>query len=1098
MKKTMSLRRQRKLVKDQNVIDPRLDKHCQAVIEENNFLGEGCTISKGRVSTSIRENLIQEQFTILIAQQNSILERQNEMSEKLSLMNLELEYTKKYIQKIKVKLEELREKDNFPDLIEKLTTDFKPTNTEILERIKLIENNGLKAVTEFFSKKQTEQEIERTISYKLGKELMESRKSVKSLISLPATLLSLRRELIERNTRRSEKMLKPLQNDLISPVSSTFVSNNQLFKGNMYFELDQILEQSLKINNFNGFLFDYLGLRDHPLLVIKQTVEELVVQSTQVINDPRYFQSEKIISRSTMLPFLFNDKFIEFSSDVLIDGLGIEFIISLLDKNKNRVNFKLIRPNVKVKLDIGSEIEFIKFGVKLIGNNRVTIKDVRVLPTVSPMRSLNQPSTEQTGLTKGVSIIIPSYKGEKTILAMLESIGHQQKINFKEVEVICILNGDLDNSPQIIKKFSKQKPHLTIKTIYSAKASAAAARNLGIVYASREYITFLDDDDLLTSNYIHNLYKHAAENTMVLSYIYDLSLEGLINKENNINKQLKLNFAKPNFNNCSSAITMMASKLIPTNHAKSIKFNEGLKSGEDVAYFSEYIDKFKPEIKVVEDENSAYIRRLTPNSLSRQPLNFDFNVDQRLDVIKALEDKSLVVSNRISPFVKSKIRSQVTFITKYLEAYPNKLERVLEAIICRKIIFFPYSFFWEKLGKKEAEQVVFSYCHPPFVDTSAVIVGKRVNQFGLLSDIIANDMANARGIDEETALLNRHYINNSFFLKTPTSFGNWQAIKEFAIRANAVIEHKSYKQIYSRALWPASHFAAAIYKLKHPSVKWVAEFSDPVVLDIKGESRFSKLEDRDWIEDIITNSVSGSYSFLRDEDNVYVWCELLVFLFADEIIFTCENQRQLMLKSFKYNDISQQAHYKSKIMAHPTLPAYFYNLGKSEYFIDNEFFNMAYFGNFYINRRFDKFLEAIEEVNNEKNTGWKKIKLHVFTNSIESIKEDISKYNKSISDFVSINEYVSFFDFLELTKRFDCLIVNDSMVSDIFGINPYLPSKLSDYTGSALPIFSLVEKGSAMDLDKRINFKAYLDSKESIKVMLSSALIKIGNSKITL
>ena len=41
-----------------------------------------------------------------------------------------------------------------------------------------------------------------------------------------------------------------------------------------------------------------------------------------------------------------------------------------------------------------------------------------------------------------------------------------------------------------------------------------------------------------------------------------------------------------------------------------------------------------------------------------------------------------------------------------------------------------------------------------------------------------------------------------------------------------------------------------------------------------------------------------------------------------------------------------------------------------------------------------------------------------------------------------------FFEFLNLTTKFDCLIVNDANTKDYKEINPYLPSKLSDYLGS--------------------------------------------------
>ncbi len=47
-----------------------------------------------------------------------------------------------------------------------------------------------------------------------------------------------------------------------------------------------------------------------------------------------------------------------------------------------------------------------------------------------------------------------------------------------------------------------------------------------------------------------------------------------------------------------------------------------------------------------------------------------------------------------------------------------------------------------------------------------------------------------------------------------------------------------------------------------------------------------------------------------------------------------------------------------------------------------------------------------------------------------------------------------------MTTKFDCLIVNDARKKG--EINPYLPSKLSDYLGSETDIWVIYEEGSEM------------------------------------
>lgn len=61
-----------------------------------------------------------------------------------------------------------------------------------------------------------------------------------------------------------------------------------------------------------------------------------------------------------------------------------------------------------------------------------------------------------------------------------------------------------------------------------------------------------------------------------------------------------------------------------------------------------------------------------------------------------------------------------------------------------------------------------------------------------------------------------------------------------------------------------------------------------------------------------------------------------------------------------------------------------------------------------------------------------------------------------------MNPYESYMEFLNLTTAFDCLVVNDAYTKNKKDINPYLPSKISDYLGSGIKIWAIYEKGSIL------------------------------------
>ena len=80
--------------------------------------------------------------------------------------------------------------------------------------------------------------------------------------------------------------------------------------------------------------------------------------------------------------------------------------------------------------------------------------------------------------------------------------------------------------------------------------------------------------------------------------------------------------------------------------------------------------------------------------------------------------------------------------------------------------------------------------------------------------------------------------------------------------------------------------------------------------------------------------------------------------------------------------------------------------------------------------------------------------------------------------------YDDFLEFLNLTTKFDVLLVEDSQKGN-FKINPYLPSKISDYKGSGSSIWGVCESESVMDnLD--IDYKSKLNNIDSGKTAIEN------------
>ncbi|MCT7984817.1 glycosyltransferase family 2 protein [Laspinema sp. A4] len=92
-----------------------------------------------------------------------------------------------------------------------------------------------------------------------------------------------------------------------------------------------------------------------------------------------------------------------------------------------------------------------------------------------------------------ISIVIPAYNAEKTLLKTLNSVQTQ---TFGDWEALVIDDGSTDSTAQIVKELHDPR----INVFSYPHAGLAAARNHGIINATGDYIAFLDADDLWTTD----------------------------------------------------------------------------------------------------------------------------------------------------------------------------------------------------------------------------------------------------------------------------------------------------------------------------------------------------------------------------------------------------------------------------------------------------------------------------------------------------------------------------------------------------------------------------------------------------------------------
>lgn len=97
-----------------------------------------------------------------------------------------------------------------------------------------------------------------------------------------------------------------------------------------------------------------------------------------------------------------------------------------------------------------------------------------------------------------ISVIIPLYNGEKYIKRCYESIINQDFD--KEVEIIFVDDGSSDNSLKILNELKKNNPKITV--ISQQNKNVGGARNTGLKIAKGKYVSFIDIDDFISSDFL--------------------------------------------------------------------------------------------------------------------------------------------------------------------------------------------------------------------------------------------------------------------------------------------------------------------------------------------------------------------------------------------------------------------------------------------------------------------------------------------------------------------------------------------------------------------------------------------------------------------
>lgn len=239
---------------------------------------------------------------------------------------------------------------------------------------------------------------------------------------------------------------------------------------------------------------------------------------------------------------------------------------------------------------------------------------------------------------KLVSIIIPIYNSQKYIPRCIESIINQ---TYKNIEIICIDDGSIDSSLNLIQNYANKDNRIKIYT--QSNSGPSVARNYGLNVATGDYIMFVDSDDYIHHNMVELLISSISRNnTMVLCNnieIYNNKSEDRKLFEN-LNKDLNKNLVIEEI--AKGKAGLVCGKLFNKSIVDkfNIRFKKDITMCEDQIFFLNIAMNCEEFIHI--PKSLYYYDRCNENSIT---IKYNSNaMDNQLKVLTYIE-KLLAQSN---------------------------------------------------------------------------------------------------------------------------------------------------------------------------------------------------------------------------------------------------------------------------------------------------------------------------------------------------------------------------------------------------------------------------------------------------------------------
>lgn len=243
-----------------------------------------------------------------------------------------------------------------------------------------------------------------------------------------------------------------------------------------------------------------------------------------------------------------------------------------------------------------------------------------------------------------ISIIIPVYNTSQFLELCVESVLEQ---TFPDFEAVLVDDGSTDGSGRLCDELAGKDARIVV--LHKDNGGLSSARNAGLDAARGEYVTFLDSDDMVSPDYLEDLFRVIEQNGAQIAMCGFQRFEKDVPQEPKSDAPFELITGRQAAMRqyCADGViyVVACAKLYPRRYFQNVRFPVGrIHEDEAVTYRLLY----RANTVAVLDERLYYYRKVTGSIMnsSFSPRRYDgvLALTEREDFYRQQGEKVLLAA----------------------------------------------------------------------------------------------------------------------------------------------------------------------------------------------------------------------------------------------------------------------------------------------------------------------------------------------------------------------------------------------------------------------------------------------------------------------